>query len=218
MSLKPKTSHIADKKLKSLLFLAAKTAVAHNKEFSLYAERKRLEGKPHYLIMNNVSNKMLRTVYGIVQSRKPYDLNHVITSYSIHYTKLYDEITAIPETFPVHVSADNRYKLFVNEKLVSIGPTRGDIQHWNFETVDISPFLHEGANIIAAQVWNEGELRTEGHISLRSAFILQGTTVESEILNSNKTWKCYHDKGYRAIPTRMKAYYVGGPGESYNFV
>ena len=77
MSLKPKTSHIADKKLKSLLFLAAKTAVAHNKEFSLYAERKRLEGKPHYLIMNNVSNKMLRTVYGIVHSRKPYDLNHI---------------------------------------------------------------------------------------------------------------------------------------------
>lgn len=29
MSLKAKTSHIADKKLKSLLFLAAKTAVTH---------------------------------------------------------------------------------------------------------------------------------------------------------------------------------------------
>jgi len=138
-------------------------------------------------------------------------------SYGVYYFRKKFEITAIPETFPVHVSADNRYKLFVNEKLVSIGPTRGDIQHWNFETVDISPFLHEGANIIAAQVWNEGELRTEGHISLRSAFILQGTTVESEILNSNKTWKCYHDKGYRAIPTRMKAYYVGGPGEALDF-
>ncbi len=77
MSLKPRISNMADKKLKSLLFLAAKTAVTHNKEFSLYAERKRLEGKPHYLIMNNVSNKMLRTVYGIVESRKPYDLNHI---------------------------------------------------------------------------------------------------------------------------------------------
>lgn len=77
MSLKPKTSHMADKKLKSLLFLGAKTAVAHNKEFSLYAERKKLEGKPYYLIMNNVSNKMLRIVYGIIQSRKPYDINHI---------------------------------------------------------------------------------------------------------------------------------------------
>lgn len=77
ISLSAKTSHMADKKLKSLLFLAAKTAVTHNKEYSLYAERKKLEGKPYYLIMNNVSNKMLRTVYGVVQSRKPYDLNHI---------------------------------------------------------------------------------------------------------------------------------------------
>tara|TARA_R110002124_G_scaffold154044_2_gene321062 strand:+ start:442 stop:1419 length:978 start_codon:yes stop_codon:yes gene_type:complete len=77
MSLKAKTSHMADKKLKSLLFLAAKTAVTHNKEYSLYVARKRLEGKPYFLIMNNVSNKMLRTVYGVIQSRKPYDINHI---------------------------------------------------------------------------------------------------------------------------------------------
>ncbi len=75
--MKAKTSHMADKKLKSLLFLAAKTAVAHNKEYSLYAERKKLEGKPYLLIMNNVSNKMLSTVYGVIQSRRPYDLNHI---------------------------------------------------------------------------------------------------------------------------------------------
>ncbi|MFD2101443.1 IS110 family transposase [Flagellimonas iocasae] len=77
ISMTSKTSHMADKKLKSLLFLAAKKAVTHNKEYSLYAERKKLEGKPYFLIMNNVSNKMLRTVYGVIQSRKPYDMNHI---------------------------------------------------------------------------------------------------------------------------------------------
>lgn len=74
-SKKSKTSHMADKKLKSLLFLAAKTAVAHNKGYSLYAQRKRIEGKPYFLIMNNVSNKLLRTVYGVIQSGRPYDMN-----------------------------------------------------------------------------------------------------------------------------------------------
>ena len=68
---------MADKKLKSLFFLAAKTAVAHNKEYSSYTEGKKLEEKPYFLIMNNVSNKMLRTVYGVIQSRKPYVLNHI---------------------------------------------------------------------------------------------------------------------------------------------
>ncbi|WP_031428410.1 IS110 family transposase [Flavimarina sp. Hel_I_48] len=77
MSKGAKTSHMADKKLKSLLFLAAKKSVAHNREHSLYAERKKLQGKPYYLIMNNVSNKILRSVYGVLQSRKPFDINHV---------------------------------------------------------------------------------------------------------------------------------------------
>lgn len=69
---KSKTSPFADKKLKALLYMGAKTAVKHNKEYRLYYQKKKLEGKPHYLIMNNVSNKMLRTIYSVVKNRKPY--------------------------------------------------------------------------------------------------------------------------------------------------
>src|SRR6476660_3873400 len=47
-----------------------------------------------------------------------------------------------PYSFIIHVSADNRYKLFVNEKQVSLGPARGDLTHWNYETLDIASFLH----------------------------------------------------------------------------
>jgi hypothetical protein len=43
-----------------------------------------------------------------------------------------------PSSFIVHVSADNRYKLYVNEKLVALGPARGDLYFWNFETIDIA--------------------------------------------------------------------------------
>src|SRR6476660_8246660 len=106
--------------------------------------------------------------YGVYLFRKKIDLN----------TK--------PSLYRIHVSADNRYKLFVNEKLVSLGPARGDLAHWNYETVDLAPFLKAGQNMIAAQVWNEGDLRTEGHISLRTVFVLQGATGESQIVNTNE--------------------------------
>ncbi|MNY26319.1 hypothetical protein D3C86_1601600 [compost metagenome] len=43
----------------------------------MYYEKKKLEGKPHYLIMNNVSNKLLRTIYSVVNSRMPYSKDHV---------------------------------------------------------------------------------------------------------------------------------------------
>ncbi|KKL51289.1 hypothetical protein LCGC14_2296970, partial [marine sediment metagenome] len=74
---KSKTSPFADKKLKSLLYMGAKSAVKHNKEYQLYYQKKQIEGKPHYLIMNNISNKMLRTVYSVVKNKTPYSQDHI---------------------------------------------------------------------------------------------------------------------------------------------
>lgn len=74
---KSRTSPFADKELKSLLYMGAKSAVKHNKEYRLYYQKKQLEGKPHYLIMNNVMNKLLRTIYSVVNSRTPYSRDYV---------------------------------------------------------------------------------------------------------------------------------------------
>jgi transposase len=74
---KSKTSPFADKKLKSLLYMGAKSAVKHNKEYWLYYQKKQLEGKSHYLIMNNISNKMLRTVYSVIKNKTPFSLDHI---------------------------------------------------------------------------------------------------------------------------------------------
>ena len=98
------------------------------------------------------------------------------TGYGVYLFRKSVALSAKPASFVVHVSADNRYKLFVNEKLVSLGPARGDLTHWKFETVDLAPYLQAGKNTIAARVWNEGDLRMEAQISLRTGFILQGNT------------------------------------------
>jgi len=74
---KSRVSAMSDKSLKSMLFLCAKSAVAHNKEYRLYYKKKELEGKPHYLIMTNVANKLLRTVYKVVESGIPWDPNYI---------------------------------------------------------------------------------------------------------------------------------------------
>ena len=74
---KRKTSPFADRKLKALLYMGAKSAVKHNKEYQLYYQKKKLQGKPHYLIMNNISNKMLRTIYSVVKNKTPYSQDYV---------------------------------------------------------------------------------------------------------------------------------------------
>ncbi len=133
-------------------------------------------------------------------------------NYGVYLFRKSITLSVRPESFRIHVSADNRYKLFVNERLVSLGPARGDLDHWNFETLDIAPFLLNGKNVIAAKVWNEGELRAEGQISLRTGFILSGDGT-AQILNTNKDWKCIRDSSYKALPFVTPTYYVAGPGE-----
>jgi len=39
-----------------------------------------------------------------------------------------------PKRFVVHVTADNRYRLYVNGRPVSRGPARGDLSHWRYHT------------------------------------------------------------------------------------
>lgn len=74
---KSKVSPMSDKSLKSLLFMCAKSAVAHNKEYRLYYQKKQLEGKPHYLIMTNVANKLIRTVFKVIENGRPWDPNYI---------------------------------------------------------------------------------------------------------------------------------------------
>jgi alpha-L-rhamnosidase len=134
-------------------------------------------------------------------------------SYGVYLFRKNIELSARPSTFVIHVSADNRYKLFVNEKLVSLGPARGDLTHWNFETVDIASYLQAGQNIIAAKVWNEAEWRPEAQITLRTGFILQGASASEQIVNTNDSWKCIRDSSYAPIKITLPAYYVAGAGE-----
>ncbi|MGI8950358.1 MAG: alpha-L-rhamnosidase N-terminal domain-containing protein [Chitinophagaceae bacterium] len=144
--------------------------------------------------------------------------NNFQNNYGVYHFRKKILLNEKPSSFIIHVSADNRYKLFVNEILVSLGPARSDVFHWNFETVDIAPYLQKGNNIIAAVVWNFGEQKQEAQISYRTAFIVQGNTENEKIINTDTTWKCMPDSSYSPlIPDLIYAYYVAGPGEKINY-
>src|ERR1700756_3792741 len=98
------------------------------------------------------------------------------TEYGVYYFRKSIDLTAKPSSFLVHVSADNRYKLYVNGTLVSLGPARSDTYFWNYETVDLAPYLVQGKNQIAALVWNEAQARPAAQITIRTAFIMQGNS------------------------------------------
>lgn len=134
--------------------------------------------------------------------------------YGVHHFRKKITLTTKPASFVVHVSGDNRYKLFVNGQLASLGPARGDLYQWNFETVDLAPFLKQGENILAAVVWNFGKERALAQISYRTGFLLQGNTEAEEIANTNTSWKYLNSKSYSPLkPDLTYTYYALGPGE-----
>jgi alpha-L-rhamnosidase len=132
-----------------------------------------------------------------------------------HFRRTF-ELSSRPETFVAHVSADNRYRLFVNGILVSSGPQRSDLTHWRYETVDLAPHLRAGRNVLAALVWNWGPERPDTQFSRRTAFLLQGDGEREAALNSGPQWKVLHDAGYAPLPVdaSVSPYFASPPGES----
>ena len=138
--------------------------------------------------------------------------------YGVYYFRKHLLLHDQPAAFVIHVSADNRYKLFVNGQLASLGPARGDVFHWNYESVDIARYLRTGDNVIAAVVWNFGAARPEHQLSFRTGFIVQGHSAAESIVNTNASWKCRQDTSYSPLlPDLTYTYYVAGPGEKIDY-
>lgn len=67
-----KVSDIADKKMKSLLQMCVLSAVKCDKEIKQYYEKKKAEGKPTMLVMNNVRAKLLARAFAVIKRGTPF--------------------------------------------------------------------------------------------------------------------------------------------------
>jgi len=126
-------------------------------------------------------------------------------------------LKSLNSEFIINVSADNRYKLFVNGQAASNGPARGDLKKWRYETVNIAPFLIIGENVICAKVWNFGNLSPVAQFSAKTGLIIQGNSEHEKIINTGQDWKVMIDSAYSFYPIdHLQTYYVTGPGERFD--
>ena len=139
------------------------------------------------------------------------------TAFGVFHARRTIDLPGRPDRFLVHVSADNRYRLYVNGTEVASGPQRSDIMHWRYETVDLAPRLHAGANTIAAVVWNWGPRHPVAQHSVRSGFLLQGDSPREAIANTGSGWRLLIDSAYAELAVSSQdvrgAYYAAAQGE-----
>ena len=140
-----------------------------------------------------------------------------LKEYGVYHFRRTIDLPTVPKSFVIHVSADNRYQLFVNGQLVSLGPARGNVNHWNFETVDLATCLKPGPNVLAAVVWNFGPHAPLAQMSYQTGFILQGNSAAESVVNTDANWRVFTNPAYTSIPWGPVAkfenwwYFVVGP-------
>ncbi|HEY1767756.1 MAG TPA: alpha-L-rhamnosidase C-terminal domain-containing protein [Terracidiphilus sp.] len=125
-------------------------------------------------------------------------------------------LAAAPQSYPVRVSADNRFILWVNGRRVGDGPARGDLAHWRYERFDLAPFLRTGANLVTATVWNWGVYAPIAQISDRTAFLLESEAAGADSISMPKGWEVEVEQGHRPLDRSsvdLRAYMAAGPGE-----
>ncbi|HUQ10620.1 MAG TPA: alpha-L-rhamnosidase C-terminal domain-containing protein [Steroidobacteraceae bacterium] len=90
------------------------------------------------------------------------------------------DLARVPARLPVDVTADNRFILKVNGKLVGRGPSTGTIARWRQSRLDLAPALVKGHNEITAVVWNHGKFAPLAQQSLATGFRLTGAAFGTE--------------------------------------
>ncbi|HNR06981.1 MAG TPA: alpha-L-rhamnosidase N-terminal domain-containing protein [Saprospiraceae bacterium] len=136
--------------------------------------------------------------------------------YGVYHFRKSFELAEIPAQFIVHVSADQRYRLFLNGKPLGLGPARSDPQHWMYDTYDLAPHLYKGKNTLAAQVWNMGEHAPYAQMTVQTGFIVQGHSENEKIVNTNNSWKAFINKAYQPEINdiqKLRTYIVVGAGD-----
>ncbi|HEY5550992.1 MAG TPA: alpha-L-rhamnosidase, partial [Opitutaceae bacterium] len=133
--------------------------------------------------------------------------------YGVYLFRKELELAEVPERFVVHVSADARFRLFVNGTEVAHGPQRSDAWVWRYDSVDLAPLLLPGANAIAAQVWSYGELTPYSVIGVRTGLIVQGDTDAEQSASTDPSWKVARDPSFEPTSTGLRTYIVVGPGD-----
>jgi len=117
------------------------------------------------------------------------------------------ELSKQPDKAEMRISADSRYKLYVNGKLAEAGPSKGDRQVWFMDEVNLLPYLKLGENVLAVIVLRYPLIHNKGnHGIFRTEY--PGLFVQGRItdvsgrgydINADESWFGRKDDGFAIV-------------------
>jgi alpha-L-rhamnosidase len=98
-------------------------------------------------------------------------------------------------TVRAHVTADERYELFLDGKRVGRGSERGNLEHWFYESYDLK--LSAGNHCLVARVWSLGAFASLPQFHVRHEFLFAAEGEHQKLLSTGLApWTCKKLDGY----------------------
>lgn len=116
-------------------------------------------------------------------------------------------------TLRLHLSADERYDLWLDGNRIARGPQRGDKWQWYFDTLEIK--LPPGKHVLVARTWHLGKsLAPWAQVSVRPGWLCAPDNPAHVPLvgTGAAPWKWKHLDGYAFVNPREQLGITLGPG------
>lgn len=99
----------------------------------------------------------------------------------------------------IHVSADERFELFLDGRRIARGPDRCDVEHWSYSTYELQ--LAPGTHRLEALAWSIGPYQPAAQLSWRGGFVLKAEgDYDGRLTTGKVAWEVAQLHGYEFTP------------------
>ncbi|MDR1600058.1 MAG: family 78 glycoside hydrolase catalytic domain [Oscillospiraceae bacterium] len=125
-----------------------------------------------------------------------------------------------PESATLYITADDCYRLFINGAFVTQGPCPGYPFHYYYNAIDVTPYLADGENVIAAHTYYQGLInRVWVSGDNRHGLLLDLVADGGTVLSSDRSFVTHIHTGFSQMgksgyETQFLERYDSGSGEA----
>lgn len=139
-----------------------------------------------------------------IGSDHPFDLHEVYLNFRRAFT-----IQQLPQRACLALTADSRYKLWINGEFVARGPARCYPHAQSVDQFDVTARLRAGENVIAIQVYQPGYSHF-AYVHRGAAGVLAWLVSDDKtVLVTDGSWRVKRDPSFDALVPRVSIYGSG---------